>query len=232
MSADDNADTSTSAIDVPSHATSRDDIEKIVHAYIVENPDVIVEALRELDRRDQEAQAERAKIAYSSMLDDERDFTLGPDDAPVTIVEFFDYQCGYCKRSVDWLMNKVDEHEGQVRVVFKEYPVLRDPSDFAAKAAIASIEQGKYLEFHQTLMKKSNLTEEIILATADEVGMDVDQLKETMASEETEKHLADNLAIGREGGIDGTPGFFINGEQIVGFNQPLLESVLKEQLEG
>lgn len=226
MSADDKAETSTAAIEAPAHATSREDVEKIVRAYLLENPEVIVEAMAVLEEREQ---AKTSEILAS----DKRDPSIGPADAPVTIVEFFDYKCGYCKRSVDWVMDLAEESDGKIRVVFKEFPILSEQSKDAALAALAAQQQDKYMEFHQKLMKyPGELSRDNIFKLAGDVGLNTAKLEKVMDDPKTMEHLLDIRLEAQTYGADATPSFFINGELIQGFDKPKLEARIKALAEG
>ena len=112
--------------------------------YLVRNPDVLREALDALE-------SARTPNAGSEIADDPRDFAIGPADAPVTIVEFYDYRCAYCHAALEWVID-LSRTRRDVRVVFKELPILSAASMEAARAAIAAMPQGRYLQFHHALM--------------------------------------------------------------------------------
>lgn len=214
-----------SATSIPATATSRADIEAIVHAYIVEHPEVILEAMETLTAREQ---ADMAK----SLASDDRDFSIGPKDAPVTIVEFFDYRCGYCKMSLDWVIQKANDSDGKIRVVFKELPILSDQSRTAAEAALAAKEQGKYLELHQALMKyPSELSDANIQKIAKGVGLNVTRMEKDMERPEIAAHITDVREAAQKYGANATPSFFINGELIQGFDKKSLETRIATLLE-
>ncbi|MAT35988.1 MAG: hypothetical protein CMK06_12770 [Ponticaulis sp.] len=211
---------------VPESAMSRADVEEIVRAYIIDNPEIIVEAMQVLNERNNRKAAE-------SLASDPRDFSVGPADAPVTIVEFFDYKCGYCRMSLDWVMEQVEKSDGQIRVVFKEFPILSDQSRTAAMAALASMDQDKYLEFHQKLMRYSGqLDREKVLELAGEVGLNTAKLEKRMDSPEIVEHLQDIRQEAQAFGADATPSFFVNGKLIQGFDKRNLEETINSALEG
>ncbi len=212
---------SETASSVPSTAQSREDVEKIIRAYMLENPEIIIEALDVL--------ADRETIEISKDLaSDPRDPRIGADDAPVTIVEFFDYNCGYCKSSLDWVMEQADS--GNVQVIMKELPILSEQSRQAAFAAVAAKKQGKYLELHQKMMRQAGntLTDERIEELAREIGLNVTRLRKDMESAETLDYIQDVRDEARKYGANATPAFFVNGELISGFNKPRLESRIAE----
>ena len=216
---------------------NREAIEEIVHQYIVENPEVIEEALIALSSQAEERDAAAARQAiqdnFDAIYNSEHDYAIGPDDAPVTVVEFFDYRCGYCKRSMEWTMGLPEQHDGQVRVVFKEFPILSPESEKAALAALAAGKQGKYAEMHRELMDMDNGTgfdPEDIDAAAGRAGVDVAQMREDMDSVNLKKVVADNKSLARKIGVDGTPAFFIGEAFVPGANQQMVNSLIEDEL--
>jgi protein-disulfide isomerase len=160
------------------------------------------------------------------METDPRHFAIGPKDAKITIVEFFDYRCPYCKTTLDWVMNVVRTRK-DVRVVFKEYPVLGPASLEASKAAIATIRQGKYLAFHQALMaSKGDLNSKLIDETARRVGVDVARMRRDMNDPAITKLIDDNHDLGGQARVDGTPAFLVNGEWVRGADFDALDKLL------
>jgi protein-disulfide isomerase len=218
---------------------SKSEIEKIVHEYIVEHQEVIEEALVALSNREKAAQAAAAQAAISDnasqLYSHAGDFSVGPADAEVTIVEFFDYRCGYCKRSVDWVRDLPQSYDGKVRVVYKEFPIFGGISETAALAALAAGKQGKYAEMHVALMNlKSNddLTEANIDALARDIGIDVAKMRADMKSKAVTQQLADMKSLGEALAVTGTPGFFIGTTHIEGANLPAIERAIKDELKG
>jgi protein-disulfide isomerase len=199
------------------------EIRAIVREYLVNNPDVLREALDSLEAR---VNAER----WRQIRNDPRDFAIGPADAPVTIVEFYDYRCGYCHAALEWVIDTTRSRR-DVRVVFKELPILSDASMEAARAAIAAMPQGRYLQFHRSLMNfplDQDLTSAQIDAIARRSGIDVARMRRAMDNPQITTILEENRAHAINYNITGTPGFVINGELIPGFNQPLLETRIRE----
>lgn len=212
-------------------------IEQIVHDYILENPEIIEQALIELSRRAdmKEVEAQRQAIAdnMDALYNSEYDYSIGPDDAEVTMVEFFDYRCGYCKRSMEWTMAIPEDHDGKVRVIFKEFPILSPESEKAALAALAAGEQGKYAEMHRELMELDNssgFTPDEIDAAAKRAGVDVDKMRADMGSVRLQKVIADNKTLARSLGIDGTPAFLIGDTLIPGADQAGVNRMIDEAL--
>ncbi|MCA8903079.1 MAG: thioredoxin domain-containing protein [Hyphomonas sp.] len=218
---------------------SREEIEQIVHEYIVQHPEVIEEAIYALSARERAEAREAAKAAIVENADAlynlPTDYSIGPADAPVTIVEFFDYRCGYCKRSVDWVQGLPEAYDNKVRVVFKEHPIFGGVSQDAALAALAAGRQGKYVEMHIALMKlKSNddLTSAKIDDLAKGFGLDVGKLRADMKSIEVQKQLSDALALGEKLAVDGTPGFFIGDNYYEGAYTDEIEAKIEAALAG
>ncbi|MEZ5947115.1 MAG: DsbA family protein [Hyphomonas sp.] len=217
----------------------RAEIEKIVHEYIVAHPEVIEEAIYALTERERVAAETAVKDAIAANWDAlynlPTDYSIGPADAPVTVVEFFDYRCGYCKRSVDWVQSLPAAYNNKVRVVFKEHPIFGGISHDAALAALAAGRQGKYNGMHVALMKlKSNdeLTDKKIDDIAKELGLNVQKLRADMKSMEVQKQLADVISLGDALQVDGTPGFFIGDTVVSGANQPAIDAAIKKALAG
>lgn len=210
-----------------------------VHRYIVENPEVIEEALIALQQRARAREQAQMMDAVTALEDaitgDPRDPVFGPADAPVTIVEFFDYRCPYCTVANDWLTSVAESHEGEVRIVFKELPLLGEASREAARAALAvwKLDPDQYLPVHNALMTAgSPLSSERIDAVMEAHGLDAGTVRETMASEAISEHLSDVYEVASMAGINGTPFFIINGEVIPGADIRRLQAVLMAALEG
>ena len=192
--------------------------ENVIRDYLLRNPEVIVEAMRRLEARQQELEAEQARQAIAQrqdeLLRDPMAPVVGAPDAPITVVEFFDYRCPYCK-SIAEAMVETLESEGDVRIVFKEFPILGPESVYAAKAALAAERQGKYRDFHLALMVfKGQLDSDAVLRVAERVGLDVARLKADMEAAEIQAALDRNLELAAALGIRGTPAFVI-GEQMI-----------------
>lgn len=218
---------------------SREEIEQIVHDYLLENPEVIEEALIELQRRararEQQALFENVAAYQDELAAEPRDPVIGPADAEVTIVEFFDYKCGYCRVSNEWVRETLEDHAGEVRFVFKEFPVLGPESTEAALAALAvwETQPDAYVDFHNALMASSGpLPPDRINTIARESGVDVEAMRAAMNDEALREHIADTRALAREIGISGTPFFVVGDEVIAGADVSGLERALNDALAG
>lgn len=193
-------------------------VKEMVKEYILANPEVILEAVQTLRRRQEEAQQKAAQEALKT----KRDQLQGSKELPVagnpngtvTIVEFFDYRCGYCKAAKP-AVEEVVRGDGKVRLVFKEFPILGPASRVASLAAVAANKQGKYLAFHNAMMAyPNNLTEEVVFALARQVGLDIAKLREDMKSPEVADLIARTNKLAQELNINGTPAFII-GDTII-----------------
>ncbi|SFR46426.1 DsbA family protein [Litoreibacter janthinus] len=207
------AATSVSAEDM-----TRDQMQELVLETIRENPEIIMEALQTLQNREEQAKADQAQamlIANRDALErDPNAPVMGNPDGDVTVVEFFDYNCGYCRRvfgDVEALM----EEDSNVRVVMREWPILGEESVYAARAALASRAQGKYAEFHNALMENSGRANEAsVMSIAGKLGMDLEQLKRDMDAPEVAAHIQTSMQLTQALGLNGTPAF-IFGDQLV-----------------
>lgn len=194
-------------------------IGEVVRRYLIANPQVLDEV--------------RAAQVRTQVETDTRDFSIGPANAPVTIVEFMDYRCTFCHRAMDWVLAAQKQHGDKVRVVFVDFPVLGDPSVEAAQAALAAMRQGKYMELHQAMMRHQGpLAGATIDTLARQVGVDVARMRKDMEDEAILDHLRDNHERAEGVGFSATPSFTINGVPVKGYNGPRLESLLAEQLKA
>ena len=210
--------------DEPSPATQaapdREATREIIRDYLLERPEVLEEAMTALRARRQEEKQARTRAAIADNRADLLSHDLSPvsgnPDGDVTLVEFFDYACGYCKRSLSVMMNLLNS-DPQLRVVWKELPVLGPVSRTAARASMAAARQGGYLAFHEALMGiRDGLSEESLLAAAERVGLDVDRLQRDMSDPAIEAYLEETNQLARNLGIEGTPAFVIGDTLVPG----------------
>lgn len=192
----------------------------MVRDYIRQNPEIVQEALDELQKRKDAAEKARIAALQPRIQGDPRDFSIGPRNAPVTIVEFFDYRCPYCHAAMDWVFETMRRNPKTVRVVFKEFPVLGPQSVEASQAAVASIRQGRYLAFHRAVMGfRGELSSAQIDVLARQSGIDVPRMRRDMNDVAILNHLRDNHQLASEAVIEGTPAFTINGEWLRGWSE-------------
>ena len=193
------------------------EFERRLRATLLDHPEIIAEAVQKLEARQQAVEQtetkEVLKTRSNEILRDPATPIGGNPDGDVSLVEFFDYNCPYCRQVAPPMM-KAQENDPNLRIVYKEFPILGPNSRFAAKAALAAHRQGKYVAFHQALMQAKGVVDEArVLATAATVGLDADRLKADMEDRAIQAAIDRNLELARALRIDGTPGFVI-GEQI------------------
>jgi protein-disulfide isomerase len=199
----------------PAAAQEMDEVEvkRLALEAILENPEVVMEALAALRAREE---AESAAAAQAT-LDERRDLlefdpnapVLGNPDGDVTVVEFFDYNCPYCRRAGDEIAALLDADD-EVRVVYREWPILGEASVFAARAALAARTQDLYAPFHEALMgAQGRLDEAQVMAIAADVGLDADKLRADMDAPEVQEHIETSFSLAQELGFSGTPSFVV-----------------------
>jgi protein-disulfide isomerase len=200
--------------------SQQNQIQDIVRNYILKNPQVLVQSMQNMQKQ---AHAEMVKQAQQ-VIDKEASALFNAPNTPVignpkgniTLVEFFDYQCPYCKR-VSPGINQLIKDNANLRVVYKELPIFGDSSMFAAQAALASQTQNKYLAFHNALMAaKPPFTSDQVLTIAKSVGIDVDKLQNDMKSEAVMSEIKNNIALANEMQLVGTPAFVVATVKIDG----------------
>ena len=208
----------------PAPELDREAIGQIVREYLIEHPEVLEEASQVLQQRREIAQRERSRAAIMANGEALRAHPLSPvsgnPEGDVTVVEFFDYRCGYCKRAFPSVMALL-EADSQVRVVWKEFPILGPVSHFAARAAMAADRQGLYHEFHVAVMgAEEELTEDAVVAIAAANGLDVERLRADMEDPEIEAYLEETRRLAQALGISGTPAFVVGDTLIPGAVNP------------
>ncbi len=191
-------------------------LDQAIEQYIRSHPEVIVQALQSLELKRQEEERIRVTQAIAThqkeLLEDPASPVSGNVDGGVTVIEFFDYRCGYCKR-VAGAVTQLQKDEPGVRVVYKNFPILGDASVFAARAALAAQEQGKHQAFHEAMLATEHeLTKEEVFVIAERVGLDAKKLEADMHSPEWQRAIDRNSDLARGLGISGTPGFVVGNE--------------------
>lgn len=187
-------------------------IEKIISNYIINNPEVLVKASKNLQKQQQQGMLKKAQAAISKnagTLFNKTSPVLGNKNGNVNLVEFFDYQCIHCKQMVP-VVDQLIKKNKNLRVVFKEFPIFGANSQFAAAAALASAKQGKYMKFHDALMKSQGaLNKARILKIAESVGLKTKKLQKDMKSPDIIKEIRGNYKLAQSLGLLGTPAFII-----------------------
>lgn len=186
--------------------------ETIIHDYLVTNPEVLMEASQVLQAKQQASQQKEAKTAITQNIAQLVSGQLAVDGNPkgnVTVVEFFDYQCGHCKQMKPVIAEALKKNTN-LRVVYKEFPIFGKTSDAAAKAALAAGMQGKYLAMHDALLQnEKNITPEIIDETAKSLGLDMKKFKVDMDSKAISDELDANRKLAEQMHLMGTPAFVV-----------------------
>ncbi|MES1157337.1 MAG: DsbA family protein [Alphaproteobacteria bacterium] len=195
------------------NAQQQAEIRALVRDYLVNNPDVLKDAIAALDAREMAAREAR-------ILHDPRDFSVGPANARVTVVEFFDYRCPFCMRALPWMVNTLNTRR-DVRFVFKELPIAAlhgEPAVESARASLAAMPQGRYIAFYRALLGyPGDLTSQRIDLIARQVGIDVPTMRRRMNDPAITQHLADNHTLLVSAGEEATPAFLIDGKWYYGF---------------
>jgi len=225
------------AVFIPALSTaqelSEERVRELVRETILANPEILLEAIAVLENRAAEAeQLSRTEIIEQQRLTLERDPNapvLANAEGDVTVVEFFDYNCPYCRRVMP-TVEALTEADPGVRLVYREWPILGEGSVFASRAALAAREQGLYEEFHIAMMGMTGRAEErSVLTIAREVGLDVDQLLIDMEAPEVDEHIETSMRLAEMLGITGTPTFIIGTNLVPGaVEQASLQALVDE----
>src|SRR5664279_1791068 len=196
-------------------APQKGEIERIVRDYLIAHPEVLQEAMTELEKRQTAAESEKHKTAVkdnaATIFSSPRQVNLGNPNGDVTFVEFFDYNCGYCKRAMTDMLTLMKD-DPKLKVVLKEFPVLGPGSVEAAQVAVAVRMQDKtgkkYLEFHQKLLGGRGQADKAhAMAAAKEVGMNMAQIEKDLTSPEVKTTLEENFKLAEALGLNGTPSY-------------------------
>src|SRR4051794_13596837 len=195
----------------------RREIERIVKDYLVAHPEVLQEAVSELEKRQATADADKSKAAIGrhgeALFNSPRQVNLGNPQGDVTLVEFFDYNCGYCKRALGDMLELL-KNDAKLKIVLKEFPVLGPGSVEAAQVAVAVRMQDrsgkKYLDFHQKLLSgRGQVDKARALAAAKDAGLDMSRVEKDLQSPEIKASLEESMRLAEALGINGTPSYVV-----------------------
>ncbi|MCB1514298.1 MAG: DsbA family protein [Hyphomicrobiaceae bacterium] len=208
------------------------EIEGIIKSYLLKNPELFLEIQTALEAKMEQIQAERLKTALAAhkeeLFRDPDAPVAGNPKGDVTVVEFFDYNCGYCKRGFPDVA-KLLENDTKVRVVFRELPILSQGSEEAARVAIAANMQGKYWEFHSRMIAhKGQANEASAMKIAEKAGLDMDRIKADMKSEKVDAEIKKVRELAQTLNINGTPHFIVGNRSIPGAPQDLFDQLKKD----
>jgi len=202
----------------------RGEIESIIRSYLIAHPEVLEDAMAELNKRQAAAEAEKHEVSIAqnseAIFNSPRGVVLGNKDGDVTFVEFFDYNCGYCKRAMADMLDLL-KTDSRLKVVLKEFPVLSQGSVEAAQVAVAVRMQDptgkKYLDFHQKLLGGRGQADKArALAAAKDAGLDVGRIEKDLASPEVRATIEENFKLAEAMGMNGTPSYVIGKQVVVG----------------
>lgn len=204
---------SLAAMQAVADERSEADIKRLALEAILENPEIVMQAVEILQQRDSQAQEAAARQALSGQREklenDPNAPVLGNPDGDATIVEFFDYNCPYCKRAAP-IVKALIAKDPKLRVVYREWPILGEDSVFAARAALAARKQGKYEEFHWAMMElKGRASEASVMKAIRDLGLDEAQLRSDMNAPEVDAHIQASTDLARSLGFSGTPSFVV-----------------------
>lgn len=227
------------AFSTPSKAEdfSKAQIEQIIKEYIQKNPEVILDSVEDYSRQQQEASvADRQKAVDENLdwiLNNKKLPVAGNPNGDVTIVEFYDYNCGYCKKAVSDITTVLEEDK-DVKIIFMEMPILGRTSEIAARWAMAAEDQGRFLEYHIGLMQnRGPISEDVLEKIAKDVGLDVVKMRKVAEAPETSRIVAEKSAKASAMGINGTPAFIIDGRLYGGYiGLDAMRRAIKEAREG
>jgi protein-disulfide isomerase len=205
-------------------ADQREEIGKIIKDYLLTHPEVMQDVMAELEKRQQSAEAEKHRAAVvenkATLFSSPHQVVLGNPQGNVTMVEFFDYNCGFCKRAMTDMLDLI-KTDNNLKFVLKEFPVLGEGSVEAARVAVAARMQDtngkKYIEFHQKLLGSRGGADKMrALAVAKEVGFDMPRLERDMGSDEVKKTIEENMKLAEALGVSGTPSYVVGQEVVIG----------------
>lgn len=202
----------------------RKEIEAIIKDYLIKNPDVLQEALGEVEKHQAAADAEKKQATVkehaAALFNSKHQVVLGNPQGDVTLVEFFDYNCGFCKRAMADMLDLL-KTDPKLRIVLKEFPVLGEGSVEAARVAVAARMQDasgrKYLDFHQRLLGgRGSVSRAQAVAAAKEAGFDMARLEKDMAADEVKVTLEESFKLADALGLGGTPSYVIGSQVLMG----------------
>lgn len=200
-----------------------------VREYLLRNPEVLEEALTKLEARRQAEQVKAAGQAIAkerqALIADARDPSVGPKDAKVTVVEFSDYRCGYCKLAAPEVVGLIRANP-DVRFVFKEFPIFGATSEYAAKAALVAAKSGKYLPVHQAMMAEKSLDQTAVDRILKANGLDPATVRAEAQKPEYAKYFADKHALAERLNIQGTPAFVIGDVLVPGADMEAVKAAI------
>ena len=209
----------------------RKELETIIKDILLNNPEIMLEVQNALESKMDKIQAERMAVAIkenaTELYRPAGSPIVGNVKGDVPVIEFFDYNCGYCKKALSEVTQLMDKDK-KVRIIMKEFPILSKGSEEAARVALAARLQGKYWEFHRAMLESQGQANEAsALRVAEKLGLDMARLKKDMASPEVKKEIDDTRQLATKMGIQGTPHFIVGDRIIAGAPENLTEMLGK-----
>jgi len=201
--------------------SQRKEMESIIKDYLLANPELLREMGQLLEQKEKLAENEQRKGALvanaTQIFRDKTDFVAGNPNGKVTMVEFFDYNCGWCKKGFPEVLSMI-ESDKDLRFVLKEFPIFGEDSEYAARAAIAAIKQGKYWDLHMAMFQhEGKIAKDSVDEIAAGLGLNMDQLKKDMEDPATAEILVRNRNLAESLAINGTPAFIIDDRLVPGY---------------
>ena len=206
--------------------SERTDLGHEIRRYILENPEIVLEAVLKLQQQEEMAEAEQGRaqidLFSSELFDDKNSWSGGNLNGDITMVEFFDYRCGFCRRSQD-IIDELIASDGNIRLVLKEFPILGEDSEFASRIAVSVLQlagRPAYKRVHDMLIThRGAFDQEVIVEAAELAGLSPEILSEQMYEDSATGILTANHTLALELGINGTPAYVIGGRLVNGFNE-------------
>ena len=196
-----------------------ENIKEIIHDYLMNNPEIIIESLNNYREKELEKQAKERETNlsfYYNKLTNKDSPRIGSTTPKITLIEFIDYNCGYCKKTMEAVL-KLSKNEKELEIIFKEFPILSETSDIAAAAALAAHNQSKYIEYHTALLSyRGKINNDLLLNLAENVGLDLKQFENDMKSKTIIEVISETKEIAEKLGIRGTPTFIIGNKILPG----------------
>ena len=193
------------------------EIENIIKKYILENPEILIESLEKFSANQKEKEQKSFVNILNNFYDTKAYESLpriGNMDSKLIIIEFVDYNCGYCKKTLSTI-SKLMKNFDNIQIVFIDYPILSESSEIAARASLAANEQNAYFEYHSILLNnKKSINENILYKIAKELSLDIEKFKKDISSEKIKNNIIKNIKFANSLKIKGTPTFII-GKQIL-----------------